>query len=99
VITQTEVESGVTADEVEKMLEKNADDEETQNKVAQVLAQKENDDLKAENENLKAQLDSYQSYDIDMKRYRRGACYRLSKHNRSGRRSYEQPFSRLAHNS
>ncbi len=36
------------------------------NKVAQVLAQKENDDLKAENENLKAQLDSYQSYDIDM---------------------------------
>lgn len=66
VITQTEVESGVTADEVEKMLEKNADDEETQNKVAQVLAQKENDDLKAENENLKAQLDSYQSYDIDM---------------------------------
>ena len=35
-------------------------------RVAQVLAQKENDDLKAENENLKAQLDSYQSYDIDM---------------------------------
>ena len=34
--------------------------------MAQVLAQKENDDLKAENENLKAQLDSYQSYDIDM---------------------------------
>ena len=65
-ITQTEVESGVTADDVEKMLEKNADDEETQNKVAQVLAQKENDDLKAENESLKAQLDSYQSYDIDM---------------------------------
>ncbi|WP_295211342.1 DUF389 domain-containing protein [Ruminococcus sp.] len=66
VITQTEVEKGVTAEEVERMLEENSDNEETQNKVAQVLAQKENDELKQENEDLKAQLESYQNYNIDV---------------------------------
>lgn len=66
IITQTEVEKGVTADEVEQMLKKSAADEESQNNVAQVLAEKENEELKSENEKLKDQIAAFQSYDIDV---------------------------------
>ena len=64
-----------------------------------MLAQKENDDLKAENENLKAQLDSYQSYDIDMSDIAEELAIVYPNITGAAGRSHEQSFSRLAHNS
>ena len=65
-ISQTKVEHGVSASEVEEMLkdkDKGAIEEE---KVAEVILQKENEDLKEQNSQLQKQIDEYNDKQIDV---------------------------------
>ncbi len=58
-ITQTTVESGITAEEVQAMLD-SYDSTEEEVRVEDILLQKENEDLKEENEQLKQQVENLQ---------------------------------------
>ena len=64
-ISQTKLASGVTEDEVAQMLQ--SEESTNEENVSAVILQKENEDLKAQNDELQSQLDSYENDKIDMK--------------------------------
>ena len=68
-ITQTAVKGGITADEVKTLLKEYEDSEsKEQVDVEELLSARENQELKEENEDLKAQLEEHEKLKIDVSR-------------------------------
>ena len=67
-ISQTKVDHGISASEVEKMLKDNENGLIEDEKVTAVVLQKENEELKNENSDLQKQIDDYNSTKIDVDR-------------------------------